>query len=46
MKAAIGLIDDLERRGIARPHETIIVEILIGEPWDSAQSERRGHRPF
>src|SRR6476620_3573310 len=26
VKTAIGLVDDLERRGIARPNETVLVE--------------------
>ena len=30
VKTAIGLIEDLERRGIARPHETVIVESSSG----------------
>src|SRR4249919_2051886 len=30
VKTAIGLVEDLERRGIARPHETIIVESSSG----------------
>ena len=30
MKTAIGLIEDLERRGIARPNETVIVESSSG----------------
>ena len=30
VKTAIGLIEDLERRGIARPHETVIVELSSG----------------
>ena len=30
VKTAIGLIEDLERRGIGRPHETVIVELLSG----------------
>ena len=30
VKTAIGLIEDLERRGIVRPHETVIVESSSG----------------
>jgi len=30
VKTAIGLIEDLERRGIARPHETVFVESSSG----------------
>lgn len=30
LKAAIGLIDDLERRGLAKPHETVIIESSSG----------------
>ena len=30
VKTAIGLVEDLERRGIARPHETVIVESSSG----------------
>ncbi len=30
LKAAIGLIDDLERRGLATPHETVIIESSSG----------------
>jgi len=30
VKTAIGLIEDLERRGIAKPHETVIVESSSG----------------
>ncbi|MCC7252179.1 2,3-diaminopropionate biosynthesis protein SbnA [Hyphomicrobium sp.] len=30
VKTAIGLIEDLEQRGIARPHETVIVESSSG----------------
>jgi len=30
VKTAIGLIEDLERRGIGRPHETVIVESSSG----------------
>jgi cysteine synthase A len=30
IKTAIGLVDDLERRGIARPHKTVIVESSSG----------------
>jgi 2,3-diaminopropionate biosynthesis protein SbnA len=30
IKTAIGLVEDLERRGIARPHETIIIESSSG----------------
>ncbi|MGE3993803.1 2,3-diaminopropionate biosynthesis protein SbnA [Pseudorhodoplanes sp.] len=30
VKAAIGLVEDLERRGIAKPHETVIVESSSG----------------
>ena len=29
IKTAIGLVEDLERRGIAQPNETIFVEIVI-----------------
>jgi len=30
VKTAIGLVEDLERRGIARPHETVILESSSG----------------
>lgn len=30
VKTAIGLVEDLERRGIAKPHETVIVESSSG----------------
>ena len=30
VKTAIGLVEDLERRGIGRPHETVIVESASG----------------
>ena len=30
MKTAIGLVEDLEKRGLARPHETVIVESSSG----------------
>lgn len=30
VKTAIGLVDDLERRGLAKPHETVIVESSSG----------------
>src|SRR5262245_63334620 len=30
IKTAIGLVEDLERRGIARPNETVIVESSSG----------------
>ena len=30
VKTAIGLIEDLERRGIARPHKTVMVESSSG----------------
>ena len=30
LKTAIGLVDDLEKRGIARPNETVIVELSSG----------------
>ena len=30
IKTAIGLIEDLERRGIAKPNETVIVELSSG----------------
>ena len=30
VKTAIGLIEDLERRGISRPHKTVIVELSSG----------------
>ena len=30
VKTAIGLIEDLERRGISRPHKTVIVELSLG----------------
>jgi cysteine synthase A len=38
VKTAIGLVEDLERRGIARPNETVIVEssiplILAKDTW-------------
>ena len=30
VKTAIGLIEDLERRGVAKPHKTVIVESSSG----------------
>ena len=30
VKTAIGLIEDLERRGVAEPHKTVIVELSSG----------------
>ena len=36
VKTAIGLIEDLERRGVARPHETGIMRKSRRKPWNSA----------
>ena len=36
VKTAIGLVEDLERRGIARPNETVLVEIVIRKSRASA----------
>ena len=37
IKTAIGLIEDLERRGISKPHKTVIVESSSGNSWHSAE---------
>ena len=36
MKTAIGLIEDLERRGVGTPHETVIRGIVVGKSWNSS----------
>ena len=37
IKTAIGLVEDLERQGVAKPNETVIVEVVVGKSWIGAQ---------